>query len=161
MKKTGNIDLFVEVDLEGVSGVVYGGYGLPYAGGERKNMELLMTLEVNALVDGARQAGARRVVLEQSHPLQRERLVPGCEVVYDAAELPNSAALAFLGRHARAGVSDAVFSHTGSCRSVLGLRVNGTEYGEFGLFAALAGSYGVPTIFVSGDAAAAREARDL
>lgn len=161
MRKMNDIGLFVEVDLEGVSGVVYGGYGLPYAGGNRKETELLMTLEANALVEGACQAGAGRVLLQQSHPFQREYLAGGCEVVHDSAQLPGCGALAFLGRHARAGVPDAVFSHTGSSRSVLSLRVNGVEFGEFGMFAALAGSYGVPAIFVSGDAAAAREAKSL
>lgn len=154
-------DLFVEVDMEGVSGVVYGSFGLPGGGGEKMNSELLMTLEANALVEGARAAGAGRVLLEESHPFRLERLAPGCEVVRDSSKLPRCAALAFLGRHARAGVPDAVLSHTGSSRSVLSLRVNGVEFGEFGIFAALAGSYGVPAIFVSGDAAAAREARAL
>ena len=159
--KNNGIDLFVEVDLEGVSGVVYGAYGLPYAGGEKQEAEFLMTLEANALVEGALNGGAQRVFLEQSHPFQMEHLKNDCEVVHDSVKLPKCDALAFLGRHARAGVPDAVLSHTGSSKSVLSLKVNGVEFGEFGLFAALAGSYGVPTIFVSGDTAAVREAKNL
>lgn len=154
------LKLFVEVDLEGVSGAVYGGYGLPKSK-EAKRSELLMTLELNALVEGARAAGIRKIIVCESHPFNKEHLIGGIEVVHKIEEIRDCDLLAFLGRHARSGLEKSVLSHTGSSRSVINFKVNGKPFGELGLVAAYAGHFGVPAIFVSGDRAAAEEAEDL
>ena len=70
-------------------------------------------------------------------------------------------ALFFLGQHAKAGTDGGNLAHTYSSKSIEYYRINGLEMGEFGCRAALAGSYGVPTIFVSGDDKMAAEARAL
>jgi len=155
-----NKRLFIVTDLEGVSGTVYGAYGLPPSG-EGSRSELLMTLELNALIDGARTMGLRHFIVYESHPFNRERLTNGLNIVNSYDELKNCHMLAFLGQHSRAGVTSGILSHTGSSRSILCLRVNGVEFGEFGLGAAIAGFYGIPTVFLSGDRAAAEEARAL
>ena len=152
--------MFVETDLEGVSGAVYGGYGLPKSK-EGKRSELLMTLELNALVEGAREAGIRKFIVCESHPFNRDYLTGGINVVNKEEEIQNCDMLAFIGRHARAGLENAVLSHTGSSRSVIDLKVNGVSFGEFGLTAAYAGHFDVPAVFVSGDRAAADEAKAL
>jgi D-amino peptidase len=41
------------------------------------------------------------------------------------------------------------------------MRINGTEVGEIGLEAAMAGEFGVPLVFVSADSGGVREAREL
>lgn len=155
-----NMKMFVEVDVEGVSGAVYGGYGLPKSK-EGKRSELMMTLELNALVKGARKAGVTKIMVCESHPFNREYLIGGINIVNKVEGIKDCDVLAFVGRHARAGVANSVLSHTGSSRSVLDLRVNGVSFGEFGMTAAYAGYLGVPAIFVSGDRAAAKEAEAL
>jgi len=160
MKNINNLKMFVEVDLEGVSGAVYGGYGLPKSK-EAKRSELLMTLELNALVEGAREAGVRKFIVCESHPFNKDYLTGGIDIVNKTEEIQNCDMLAFIGQHARAGVDKSVLSHTGSSRSVLDLKVNGVSFGEFGLMAAYAGHFGVPAVFISGDRAATDEAKAL
>lgn len=157
MKK---LKLFIEVDLEGVSGAVYGGYNLPKTK-EAARAELLMTLELNACVEGARAAGVGEIIVAESHPFNTAVLTKEARIVHGLDELPRCDLLAFVGRHARAGLPTAVLSHTGSSRSVLDFRVNGVAFGEFGITAAYAGHFGVPAVFVSGDRAAVEEAKNL
>jgi len=152
--------MFVEVDLEGVSGAVYGAYGLP-GSKEAKRSETLMTLELNALVEGARKAGVRKFFVCESHPFNRAYLTGGINIVNKIEQVQNCDLLAFVGRHARSGLEKAVLSHTGSTRSVIDFRVNGKSFGELGIVAAYAGHFGVPAIFVSGDRAATKEAENL
>lgn len=155
-----NLRLFVVVDLEGVSGAVYGGYGLPPSG-EGHRSELLMTLELNAFVEGARKAGVKDIFVYESHPFNRERLIKGIKIVHSYDELKNCHMMAFIGQHCRAGVSSGVLSHTGSIRSILYIKVNDIEFGEFGIGAAIAGYHGIPVVFLSGDRAATEEGRFL
>jgi D-amino peptidase len=58
----------------------------------------------------------------------------------------------FIGYHARAGTPNAVLKHTMSL-SVYDLILNGVRLPEAGWNAALAGHFGVPVVFLSGDAA--------
>ncbi|MGC5015208.1 M55 family metallopeptidase [Streptosporangium sp. DT93] len=62
----------------------------------------------------------------------------------------------FVGYHARAGTGGAVLAHT-IADAVLGVRINGRSHGEIGINTLPAGSYGVPVVLVSGDAAACEE----
>lgn len=64
----------------------------------------------------------------------------------------------FVGQHAMAGTVRAPLRHTYSSRDVAYYRLNGTFVGEFGARALVAGRQGVPTIYLSGDDKAAREA---
>ena len=62
----------------------------------------------------------------------------------------------FLGYHAREGTPGSVLSHTFTGSMVL--KLNGTEVGETGFNAAIAGDFGVPVSFISGDQATGAEA---
>lgn len=64
-----------------------------------------------------------------------------------------------IGQHAKSGNRRAGLSHTYS-RRIDRIEVNGVEVGEILLNAALAGELGVPTVFVSGDDEALKEARE-
>ena len=66
-----------------------------------------------------------------------------------------------VGAHAMAGVPLALLCHTLSHTAIHEIRVNGAPVGEVGLWAMIAGSYGVPLAMVAGDAAAVEEARRL
>ena len=63
-----------------------------------------------------------------------------------------------LGAHAMMGTPDGVLCHTQSSRSENRYWYNGVESGELAQCAAIAGHYGIPTIMVTGDEAACREA---
>jgi D-amino peptidase len=76
-----------------------------------------------------------------------------------ADEMPVDA-LGFIGQHAMAG-SNGNLCHTYSSRWVEKYLLNGVEVGEFGTRALLAGARGIPTVFLSGDDVACREALKL
>jgi len=66
----------------------------------------------------------------------------------------------FVGYHARAGTPRAILDHTYS-GTIAAVRVNGTEVGETGINAYLAGHHGVPVVLVTGDRAVTAEAKAL
>lgn len=68
--------------------------------------------------------------------------------------------LMFVGQHAMMG-DRGVLCHTYSSKSIQYYKINGIEMGEFGCRALMAGTMGVPTIFVAGDDAAVEEAEAL
>ena len=57
----------------------------------------------------------------------------------------------FIGYHGSEWTADAVRGHTISSARLLGIKLNGTEVSEGIYNAALAGQFGVPVAFVSGD----------
>jgi len=68
--------------------------------------------------------------------------------------------LMFVGQHAMMG-ERGVLCHTYSSKSIQYYKINGIQMGEFGCRALMAGTMGVPTIFVAGDDAAVEEAQEL
>jgi D-amino peptidase len=76
-----------------------------------------------------------------------------------ADEIPVDA-LGFIGQHAMAG-SGGNLCHTYSSLWIEKYLLNGVEVGEFGARALLAWARGIPTIFLSGDDVACREASEL
>jgi D-amino peptidase len=60
-----------------------------------------------------------------------------------------------------AGVSDGVLCHTVSSEAWYNAAINGTLVGESGIVAAVAGGFGVPAVFASGDAATCKEVQQL
>src|SRR5205814_4784790 len=60
-------------------------------------------------------------------------------------------AAVFIGYHASEWTADAVRGHTISSARLLGVRLNGAEVSEGIYNAALAGQFGVPVAFISGD----------
>jgi D-amino peptidase len=58
-----------------------------------------------------------------------------------------------------AGTPNAPLAHTYSSKTIAYFRLNGNFVGEFGARAALAGSRGIPVIFIAGDDKAVLEAR--
>lgn len=122
-----------------------------------------MTREVRAAVDGAREGGARDIVVNDSHWSMRNllfselpqddgfRVVSGASKPWSMMQGFEAAANAvfFTGYHAKAG-DCATLSHTFS-ESIYSVCVNGTPCSEALLNAALAGSYGVPVVLITGD----------
>ena len=167
--------VYISVDMEGVAGVVHEDQTDPIDprhAGEYNRFRRLMTAEANAAVEGALAAGARQVLVNDSHWLMTnilaEELHPAAELLsgnpkarsmVEGVEAGFDAAM-FVGYHARAGVGHAIIDHTYTER-VQEARLNGRAVGELAINAALAGTYDVPVALVSGDQALAAEAREL
>jgi D-amino peptidase len=171
------VKIYVACDLEGVAGVVdyhqqcswdlsEGWFG-PYY----KQARRLATLELNAMVEGALEGGATKVVAWDGHSdfpggLDVELLHPECELVMGAGGggpqgLDSSFdALFQCGLHAMAGTERAVMAHS-FWGGIAGYWVNGMAVGEIWMNCYVAGALGVPFVFLSGDRAAAEEARAL
>ena len=165
--------VFISVDMEGICGVVAVRETDPEKGGERyQTSRRLMTGEANAAIEGCLKAGAKEVLVADSH-WNFDNLLP--EELHEAAVLlrgqprPFSMvhgldgtfnAAMFVGFHAMAGTPRAIIDHTftGRIRSV---EVNGRAVGETGVNAYLAGHYDVPVVLVTGDSAVAAEAQGL
>jgi D-amino peptidase len=165
---------YISVDMEGVAGVVHEDQTDPIDprhAAEYNRFRRLMTSEANAAVEGALEAGATRVLVNDSHWLMRNLIA---EELHPAAELlsggpkPRSMvegveegfdAAMFVGYHAMAGTARAIIDHTYS-GIVHQVRLNGRPAGELALNAALAGCHGVPIVLASGDQALGAEATD-
>ncbi len=164
--------VFVSVDIEGVAGVVgreEGSHGNP----EYERARRLMTHEASAAVRGIFnvEPGAevtvadahgtfRNIIPELLDP--RARLMRGkprplamIEGVQDGID-----AAIFVGYHGRSGTGDSVLSHTFT-GTLADVRINRVSFGEIGLNAAVAGTFGVPLVLVTGDASVAAEVEEL
>lgn len=160
---TAQITVYISADMEGVAGL---------SATDDPIGRRLMTAEVNAAVRGAFEGGASRVVVNDAHGshanLLQEELDPRVTLLrgslkpYGMVEGLDSSmnAVIFIGYHGRAGSSGSFAAHTGSGR-VADVRVNGASLGEGGLNTLFAAWYGVPVIFVSGDAVAVEQVRAL
>lgn len=162
--------IFISADIEGVAGVVS---PLQIMLGEPE-FELgrrWMTLEVNAAIEGALEAGATEIVVCDSHA-HMQNLLP--ELLHPEAQLVRGAirdslqmqgidnsfdALFVTGAHAAAGTQNAVLDHTWVSRSVFNLRMDGVTFNEACLNAITAGFYGVPLALVTGDQATIEQTR--
>ena len=168
-KEPAEFKVFISADMEGVAGLVseqqVSDVGVDYAVGRR-----LMTAEVNSAIEAAFQAGATAVTITDGHG-HGTNLLPG-EIDRRATLITGSpmpqgmmqgldqgfAAAIFVGYHAFRSSADGVLAHTFSS-ALLRVYLNGQEVGEYGLNAAMAGFYGVPVVFVSGDRAVTEEAK--
>ena len=118
--------VYISVDMEGVAGVVHEDQTDPTEprhAGEYNRMRRLMTSEANAAIEGALDAGASRVLVNDSHWLMRnllaEDLHPSAELMsggpklrsmVEGVELGFDAAF-FVGYHAMAGAQHAIIDH--------------------------------------------------
>lgn len=122
-----------------------------------------MTREVHAAIEGAREAGAQRIDVNDSHWSMRNllldelpededlRIVTGAPKPWSMMEglREHADAVFFTGYHAKAG-DCATLAHTFS-DAIYSVSVNGTPCSEALLNAALAGSFGVPVVLITGD----------
>ncbi len=173
--------IYVLCDMEGTAGVadqihqcsfIHDEYDEEYVAGKYGPFYLqarkLATLELNALVEGAIEAGATDIWAWDGHcrfpgGLDVELLHPQCKLVMNAGDGAPAGqdssfdAFLMLGAHARRGTPAASQAHM----VFPGLAWNGEPVGEIGMTAAQAAVLGVPLVFISGDRAAVREAQAL
>jgi D-amino peptidase len=165
--------IYILTDLEGPAMVFAFDQTRPPEAAEKKPAAMrLLTLEVNACVDGilAVDPGATVVVLdghgaggidyELVHA--RAELIAGHGLRAPWGMDASYDALFFVGQHAMAGTPDAPLAHTFSSRTIEHYRLNGRPIGEFGMLATMAGTlFGVPTALLTGDDKAVAEAQAL
>ncbi len=166
------IRVFISVDMEGLAGVVAGDQ--VSAGGSDYGMaRRWATEEANAAIQGALDAGATEIIVNDSHGSMRNilahelnpaaRLITGSPKPLSMMQGIDETfdAVIFIGYHARAGSFDGVLDHTYSGASVYSLTVNGREVGETELNAMIAGYFGVPVVMVAGDRTLSEQIRDM
>jgi len=163
------LSVLISVDMEGVAGLV-NSTQLGASGADYGLARSLVEAETNAAVRAAFDAGASGVLVVDSHGgktnLRPTELDPRAELLTGGPRPlgmihgigPDVDAVVLVGWHARASTADAVADHTytGAIKSI---RLNGRELGEAGLAGAVAGHFGVPVVFLSGDRAATEQAR--
>lgn len=174
--------IYISADLEGINGIVHSSQTQPGEPGYERGVQL-MHKELHAVIDGIRSSGATDIYIADAHwdarNLRCELLPPGVHLISGwqrpfsmvsgvSGAIGEKALLGkpfdgafFVGYHARTGVACGVLSHTYRAQVYLDVRLNGVSVGETGLNASLAGHFGVPMAFLSGDDAACSEAKSL
>jgi D-amino peptidase len=159
--------LYILTDIEGVAGVAnFEDYS--YSTGRfYPQSRHLLTLEVNAAVDGALAAGADDILVWDGHgpgAINVEELHPEAKLLHGTG-VPRTLgldgsfdALFFVGQHAMNKAERAGLAHTYSSRTVEHMFLNGERIGEFGMRAILAGCFNIPVVLVTGDTAMREEA---
>jgi len=168
------VRVYIVADLEGVSGV--SGFDvfstdIPGDAERRSRFLRLWAGEVNAAVRGAVGAGAEDVVVLDNHSsgesLPLDQLDPPARLIHGGGRrswLPllddSFAAVVMIGQHSMVGTTNGHLAHTYSRRRIRRVAIDGHEAGEVALVAGMASSFGVPSVFVSGDDAAVAEANE-
>ena len=156
-------------DLEGCAGLVNCEDWIYPESRYYEQAKELLTREANAAIEGFSEAGATEITVIDGHGPGgintllldgRARYSRGWAVTHQFGLNESFDAIAWVGQHAKAGSEFAHLCHTGSM-DLIDVRINGVSVGEFGEIAAIAGFYGVPAIFGSGDRAFTREAKQL
>ncbi|OGI07607.1 MAG: hypothetical protein A3I68_00375 [Candidatus Melainabacteria bacterium RIFCSPLOWO2_02_FULL_35_15] len=162
--------ILISADLEGVNGVAHTDQIYP-EGKYYKDTVIRWSKELNAVVEGLKEAGVREIVINDSHNHSRNldsSLIPEAKIV-TGWQRPYSmvsgvekgfSGCFFTGYHGMAG-SKSTLSHTYKPRIIKRVRLNKKPVGETGLNAALAGVFNVPVVFVSGDKETCNEAKKL
>jgi D-amino peptidase len=165
------LKVYISADMEGVAGVSTWTVQASSKGREYDQFRRIMTKEVNAAVAGSFDAGANEVLVSDSHGdaqnLDVELLDPRAQLIR-AWPRPlgmmqgidsTFGAVVFIGYHAREGRADAVLAHTFTGEEIV--KIDGQEMPEAGFNAAIAGDFGVPVVFLSGDQAICDDAKQL
>ncbi|SIT87185.1 M55 family metallopeptidase [Edaphobacillus lindanitolerans] len=164
------MNIYLSVDMEGITGIP----DYTFVDSSAHNYEIgreLMTADANAVIEGALVAGAKQVLVNDSHS-KMNNLLPS--MLHPDAELINGGVKLYsmvegidggfdgailAGYHSRAG-QPGVMSHS-MIHGVRNMWINDREIGEIGFNAYVAGYHGVPILMVAGDDGACREAEEL
>ncbi len=165
------VRVFISVDMEGIGGIAHGEM-TSAEGREYERGRALMVAEVNAAIEGAREAGATDFLVNDSHGSMRNVKVE--DLLAPARLISNNSkalgmmegisadfdAVFFIGYHSMEG-EPGVMAHTGSGGVVGRIQVDGRPMSEGGMNARAAGSFGVPVALATGDEDFVKEIRTL
>jgi D-amino peptidase len=164
--------LFLSTDFEGVSGIV-AWEQIIEGNSEYEQGRRLLTDEVNAVISGALEEGAKEFVVNDSHHYMRNlhpqellgnaMLITGKhKPMYMMEGLDSSFdGICFVGYHGSIGAEKAVLSHTYNPGAIWEVRINGDVVGESAINALVAAHYNVPIILISGDEVTIQEAQTI
>ncbi len=169
------MNVYIVADLEGVSGIgCFDTYRdrVPGEFAKKQAAVTLWTAEINASIKGAILAGASRIVVIDNHGsgnnLSLADIASPAQLIHGKGRNtwlpmldPSFDALICVGQHAMAQAPAGHLAHTYSRKHLDRVVLNGCQIGEFGLIAGIAASFGVPTVFISGDQAAVSEAQSV
>lgn len=160
--------IYISCDLDGVCGVVDRDQLFDSSSADYRQACRLLTAEVNAAVEGALDAGATEIVVNDGHYLMRnlvaDELHPRARSIvgrfkpgFMVEGLDSTfATVLYIGYHAAVGVADGNLNHS---YHALELRINDMICSEGTINAAVAGHYGVPVGLITGDVAAVETLR--
>jgi D-amino peptidase len=163
--------VYLSVDMEGIAGVVHVDQ-TRRTGHDYERARKWMTAEANAAILGALDGGATGIVVNDSHGDMRnlvlDDLDPRAEVISGSLKplsmvegaAPGFGCALFVGYHAGAGSRAGILDHTYYGRVVNRCRVNGKDWNETALNAAVCGALGIPVALVTGDQTVCAQARD-
>jgi len=166
------LKIYISADMEGLTGVVTGEQLGP-SGFEYARFRQIMTDEVKATIEAAREAGATEFLVSDSHGNGQNLLIEqlhddvmivrawpralgmmhGIDETFDGA--------IFIGYHASTSNMEGVRAHTNSSANVTELKLNGVQMTEGAWNAAVAAHFGVPVIMISGGDAAVAEVQSV
>jgi len=153
--------IYISVDIEGISGVT--NWGFTHEGGYNyERARRFMTEEVNAVIRGAKKAGAEEILVNDSHGPMTSILIEeldedvvlisgnkkilgmmeGIDNTFDAVML-----IGYHGRHNTSGI----LAHSYNGSVVSEIKLNGRVVGEFEFNSLVAGYFKVPIVMTSGD----------
>ena len=164
--------IYIITDMEGITGVVSPDkQAEPGSPGYEEARELLMS-DLNAAVEGALEGGASQVliydmhyyglnvILDKLHP-KAKIIIGNPHIVPPEIGLNNTFnGMLMIGFHAMAETEEALLPHTYS-HDMKALYLNGVLMGEIGMEAAIAGTYDVPLIMISGDSKGIEEGKKI
>jgi len=153
--------VFISVDMEGITGNI-GWEHVDRTRPEYQAGRSRMVGDCNAAIQGALDAGATEIVVNDSHDRMmnlvlddlnpKARLISGIPKPLSMMQgVEGADAAIFVGYHARMGTRAASMDHTYFGSSVSRVLLNDDEVGEPELNAAIAGHFSVPVVFLSGD----------
>lgn len=166
------LKVYISADMEGISGIVHSDQVSP-EGHDYNIARKWMTEDVNSAVEGALEAGAEVILVNDSHGSMRNILPNDLHpkaTLISGSPKPLSmmqgidesfSACVFVGYHSKAGTTSSILDHTYSGASIYSIKINGVEMPELGINALVAGYFNVPVIFVSGDSEVCKQAQSI
>ncbi len=163
------MNLYILVDLEGISGICSREQIMDNPVRIQEG-RLMMTEDINACVDAAKEAGVDKIYVRDCHGTSNTVIY---EKLSDKADyyicgymgeeryigLEDCDAVILLGYHAMAGTAGATLEHTFSSMNVQNYWLNEEKVGEARIDALGVGELGKPVIMVSGDDKLCEEVR--
>jgi D-amino peptidase len=160
--------IYISVDIEGVAGITHWDEA-EKGHADWAEFREIMTRETIAAIDGVRAAGATDIWVKDAHDSGRNlitaMLPADVTLIREWSGHPYSmiqeldesfAGLVMIGHHACVGSEGNSLAHTLNTRTHM-ITLNDAPVSEFRLCALAAASFGVPTVFVSGDKALMQE----
>jgi D-amino peptidase len=162
------VKIFLSSDIEGTAGIV--DWGQVLGSGEYEMGRRLLQDEVNAAIDGAVDAGADEIVVNDSHWTMQNLLpaelhagasyisgkhkplymMEGLDASFDAVFL--------VAYHGSISAETAILSHTYNPFAIYDVKLNDVTVGESAINALVAHHHGVPVALITGDDVTVAEA---